>query len=238
MKKLFVLCGLLVSSLMLTSCRFMIVSSDEFEPKVGETIVADESNMSSKSVEVEDFDSLIINLAADIEFRQGETSFEMSGPQNVLEVINVRNEDGTLVVDFGDRKVRKLKKLKLVISTPSLASVEINGAASFEAAGPVVCSDLSIVTRGSSEFDIERLEAGNVDIQIFGASDTNIDNIASKSLSIKIHGAGDCDVSGSTGSVDVSISGAGDIDLSDLVADSYSQSISGAGDIRKPKLRK
>ena len=240
MKKFFVICGLLASSLMFQSCRLMIVKSDEFDANFGsgEVIVADESNMSERIVAVEEFNSLCINAAADIEYRPGECSLKMAGPQNVLDAINVSNEDGKLVVDFGDKKVRKLKKLVLYVISPELSSVEVNGAASFEAMDALRCDNLQIITRGSAEFDIDGLKANDVDLQTYGASDISIDNLDSKSVSIKIHGAGDCEVSGSTGSVEVSISGAGDIDLSDLVADSYSQTIAGAGNVRKPMLRK
>jgi len=233
--------------LTLPSCRFIRIS-DELKETIkdnasityngdnanGESITA--SNViASRDFTTGDFHALTCNLPCDITYLPGDCAVSVSGPDNVLQHIDVQNANGTLTIKLDGTKIRNIKDIECSISSPVLENLSVNGAADFEAPRGITALDFKAVVNGAADMEIKGLKTGSAEITVNGAGDTEIDGIDCDALTVAINGAGDGTFSGRAGKADMTISGAGDIDASALDCKQFNSKVRGIGSVRKPK---
>lgn len=231
--------------LTLPSCRFITIS-DELKQQMqghgfdvivesnGEQIDASDNFITQDDVTGE-FHNMQISVPGDVLYTPGECSFNITAPDNVLDHITIRNENGTLVVKSDGTNFRNLRNLKINVSSPVLENVTFNGAVDFNAPDGITALDFDAMVNGAGDISINGLKAGKVNVTVNGAGDATIYRIDCDNFTLAINGAGDATVSGRAGTADLSISGAGDIDALDLKADNMSSKVRGIGKIRKPR---
>ena len=229
--------------LLLPSCRF-VRFSDEVKEQIrnngvtwmgeesGETIDASEI-LATRAEEPGDFSALDCNLPCDVTYTPGDCAITFSGPDNVLPHILVLNDNGRLTIKSDGAGFRKLKHLRINVSSPVLESVVFNGAVDFEAPDGITGTDFTAAVNGAGDLEINGLKARTTSITVNGAGDAEISGIDCERLTVQINGAGDATVSGNAASADLMISGAGSIDATALNCINISSRVRGIGRIRR-----
>lgn len=234
--------------LLLPSCRFVGIS-DEVKQRYreyGESIFNDddddteESIVASSTITTHDevtgeFHKLRCNLPCDVTYTPGDCALSFRGPDNVLDHIIVKNENGTLSIQSDGVSFRKLAHLKVKLSSPVIESLTFNGAVDFSAPEGITALDFSATINGAGDVEISSLKSGKARIEVNGAGDADIRDIDCDELVVSINGAGDGKLAGSARHASLSISGAGNIDATRLKTRSIDSKVRGIGKISKPK---
>lgn len=244
MKRIAYLTLAAVALLSLPSCRFVHVSDELNEKAIqqgfswkgeasGERITASDNYITQYETTGE-FHAITCNLPGDVIYTPGECAVSINAPDNVLELVTVRNENGTLQIKSNAGRIRNLKKITINVSSPVLEELNFNGAVDFNAPEGITALDFNAVVNGAGDIDIKGLKADNASLIVNGAGDATIKDLDCESISVAINGAGDAVLSGRAGRAGLSIAGAGDIDARELNCSDIDTKVRGVGSIRKP----
>ena len=230
--------------LFLPSCRFIHVT-DEFKEKMNADVTWNGSasaerikasdNYITRNETTGEFHSLTSNLPGKIIYTPGDCSVSIYGPDNVLDHITVRNENGLLEIKSNLYRISNLKGLTVKISSPVLEKLTFNGAVDFKAPEGITALNFSATLNGAGDVNIAGRQANEAVITVNGAADANLKGIDCDELKIAINGAGDATLSGKAGRASLSISGAGDINAQKLECADLNTTVRGLGSIKKPK---
>ncbi len=244
MKKLAYILG---AALLLTlpSCRFISLSEEAKEElknnfsmngeSSGERIIASDNYITRNDVTGE-FSALECNLPGDVIYTPGDCAVSIYAPDNILDIVTVRNQNGTLEIKTNTSRIRNLKHVKINISSPVLENVVFNGAVDFNAPQGITALDFRATVNGAGDIDINGLQSSKAALIVNGAGDATISGIDCDDLQVAIAGAGDAIVSGRvSGKANLSISGAGDIDARELQCTDIDTKVRGVGSVKRPK---
>lgn len=231
--------------LTLPSCRFISVSEEAKEElknnfsmngeSSGERIIASDNYITRNDVTGE-FSALECNLPGDVIYTPGDCAVSIYAPDNILDIVTVRNQNGTLEIKTNTSRIRNLKHVKINISSPVLENVVFNGAVDFNAPQGITALDFRATVNGAGDIDINGLQSSKAALIVNGAGDAHINGIDCDDLAVAIAGAGDAIVSGRvSGKANLSISGAGDIDARELQCDDIDSKVRGVGSVKRPK---
>lgn len=173
----------------------------------------DDEGGSTKSIDevrnVENFDSIELRGAAKLNITVGPaTSLNISGSERVLKRVDTRVHGDKLVISVDKSRSWFTNQGSLVvnITTPTLKSLESNGA---------------------GEIDIKGLNGGEQRLELAGAHQLNAEGHVDK-LRLKLSGAGDVDLNKLTiAEARVTVNGAGNVELH--VTDSLRAEVNGVG---------
>lgn len=189
--------------------------------------VADET---TETRDVGQFNRVVLEGAADIEITVGEaTSVSVTSEAELMDRIDTEVRNNTLYISQDYRRWRDWEDadLYVVISTPELDSVQVDGAGDIEVSGI-----------DSDNFEVEINGAGDISLsgscvsatyEIDGAGDIDADGLRCQNVTITVNGAGDADIYASE-SVDATLNGVGDVSISGN-PDSVRQRVNGFGEI-------
>ena len=205
----------------------------------GKNAIKGEGAVIAKSFDdLKDFDRIVINGHADVNFYQSSTyEVTLRTQENILDYVDYRVEGTTLVIETKDKRNIRAEKYDLVIQAPTLNSVVVNGAADFDIpAGLTVKDDgdLTVEVNGSGDLSFDHVKCMNLKIQVNGAADVELESVeVIKTLKVEVNGAGDAEIHGSAGEASFSVNGAGAIDARELrVAGEVSKHTSGIAKIQ------
>lgn len=199
-------------------------------------VVSSDGDWVTRDIPVGEFNSLEVDMAADITYRVGDCALTVTTSENVLDNLNASVDGGKLVLAAKPGvKFRNIRKFQVVLSAPSLESIYIDGAANFRVKDDMTVKDFTLVVSGAGDFDLGRLKSRSVNLQMDGLGDIEVSDIDCSDLKLSLNGMGSIKVSGKAGSADASISGMGSIDMSDLRSDDITNSVEGLGNIKMPK---
>ena len=219
----------------LGSCRVFRFSSDLAEREV---VTAEGESVTRAFDSLPEFRAVEFSVPADISYSAGECALSVTTAQNVLDKLDVRVDGDVLVVELkpGVARLKNIKTFDVVLSSPELRSVGIDGAASFKAGTGVLSSeDFYIEVNGAGDISLASLRAADVGIEINGAGNVTVAGVDCTDIDIELNGASSCTVSGKAESAAAEINGAGDIDLSGLDTRELDSSVNGIGSIKRPK---
>ena len=219
----------------LGSCRVFRFSSDLAEREV---VTAEGESVTRAFDSLPEFRAVEFSVPADISYSAGECALSVTTAQNVLDKLDVRVDGDVLVVELkpGVARLKNIKTFDVVLSSPELRSVGIDGAASFKAGTGVLSSeDFYIEVNGAGDISLASLRAADVGIEINGAGNVTVAGVDCTDIDIEVNGASSCTVSGKAESAAAEINGAGDIDLSGLDTRELDSSVNGIGSIKRPK---
>jgi hypothetical protein len=231
--------------LTLPSCRFISMSEEAKEElrnnfsmngeSSGERIIASDNYITRNDVTGE-FSALECNLPGDVIYTPGECAVSIYAPDNILDIVTVRNQNGTLEIKTNTSRIRNLRHVKINISSPVLENVVFNGAVDFNAPQGITALDFRATVNGAGDIDINGLQSSKAALIVNGAGDATISGIDCDELQVAIAGAGDAIVSGRvSGKANLSISGAGDIDARELQCTDIDSKVRGVGSVKRPK---
>lgn len=186
----------------------------------------------TKTVEVEDFTALQIDIPADVKYETGDPYCHVEGADNIVNDL-IFKKDGNKLRIYSDRKFKNIKKLDIRLSSSTLESLIINGAGEFECSKGFETGNFEVQGNGAVDVSIDSLVADDVKVRINGAGDVDFEEMFSKSADVQMNGAGDVSLSGNVKDVRVVINGAGEVDVTDLKYDNISAQTNGVGRIKK-----
>lgn len=224
-----------VAIVSLSSCTFVKFNKDAFEglSSSSELVVASK-DMKTVSYDLESFTGIESSVAADIVYKmnEGESSIKIEAPENFIDRIGCKVEDGILKLSFDGKQSRG--KVTITAQSPSLNRLNIRGAGDFLAPYGIVSPSMDIDIQGAGDIDLDGLDClGDVSIVLRGAGDIDISDLSCREVKVEVLGAGDVDLTGVAASADLSIKGAGDIDIVGLEVGDVTSSVQGVGSIRR-----
>lgn len=201
--------------------------------------------------DLEPFTSIQSSIPADIEYSEGEQSVEIIAPSNILPYIGTSVREGVLGLHFKGVRVRNVKDMTVIIRTPELESVTIDGAGDLDMNGLVRTGDFRIEISGAGDVKIDRIEADSFtlrisgagdfdaddmkcisfDANVIGSGDIDVERIEAETVKVNISGAGDCTLAGRAKKGDFSVSGAGSVDIRALQLEDVQSSMNGMAKI-------
>jgi hypothetical protein len=175
---------------------------------------------------ISDFTKVVIVGGYKVKWSSGKPALNISADQNLLPLIKTAVSGHTLRID-SQENLRPSKGITIILSSPSLADVRLNGGNSFQAEKisgydlnieSTGASDITIdgsVTKleanliGASKLDAKSLQTKTATLSLVGASDANV--TVSDTLSVSATGASAVTYSGNPKTVEKNITGAGSI---------------------------
>ena len=218
------------------SCTFVRINKGLFEGTgSGSERIVGSKDLVTRTYNVPQFTGISDMISADVEYSMtdGEPSVTVEAPDNFIDKLNFKVEDGILLVRFDDNNKYTMGKITVKASSATLERLSILGAGDFDC-DDLACASLDVDVNGAGDvtFDNVRCE-GDVSVAIRGAGDIDLTGLSCKKVSVDIMGAGDVRLVGAAESASLSIKGAGDIDASRLDCEKVSTSVAGMGSIRR-----
>jgi hypothetical protein len=182
-------------------------------PEIGGR-VAGSGVLSTETREVSDFNTLSIEIPAEVTILQGESaSISLTADDNLLPQIATRLQGELLVIENKEQlwqnRVRPTRTIQIELTVTEIKEVD------FSSAGVLVVEDYL----GES-----------LEISVSGAGDVNLNGVELDVLALRLSGAGDLSAEGEAEQLSLSISGFGSFKGADLRTQSAEVRISGAGD--------
>lgn len=175
-----------------------------------------EHDITSRSIEVTDFNAIVVNGAFDVVFTQsGTPSAVFSADSKEIDKYTIRQEGKTLRIDPVQSSRPRWRNTRLVISSTGLESIVLNGAADLNVKDNSVMNfDMKI--SGAADASIRNLSACSVTLTVNGAADLELKNLNADKLSVTVNGAADVELEGTAGAVCIQTNGISDIDTKKL----------------------
>ena len=186
--------------------------------KGGKNAINGEGSVVSKSFDFKDFDQIVINGHADVDFTQSSTyEVTVRTQENILDWLDYKVEGSTLIIETKDRRDVRATTYDIVIQAPELKKLTVNGASDFNVSGLRMDGDLAVEINGAGDLDFDRITCNSFSVEINGAADANLSSVdVLKKLTVEVNGAGDVDISGNALDVSLEVNGAGDINATEL----------------------
>ena len=170
---------------------------------------------SSKTYDLDDFNAIAISNAADVVFTQGPQSVVVSGPQVLIDRLELEVKNKSLNISSKQGNWDDWNKdggLTFQISAVNLKALAISGSSDFAFEGPFKADGFSLTVSGSGDVTTEN------DI-LLGVSN------------MVISGNGDVELRGTCQKLTLVNSGNGDLEADDLVIQNANVVNSGNGDV-------
>jgi hypothetical protein len=211
-------------------------SSNAFE-KIAENLTGWEctkgnGNVITKELSgLKDFDEVSMGISADVELTQGETfSVTFVGEDNLLDVMEIKVVNGDL--EIGNKKGKgtcPTKDLKILVTMPSIKSVNLGGSGNIYATNAFKCDRLELNIGGSGNIKMQG-SADKIEANIGGSGDIELFNLKAQKGEVNIGGSGNCDVNVEK-SLEVNVAGSGDVRVKGNP--SIDKNIIGSGEVKR-----
>ena len=210
MKKISCLMALaFVSVMVFTSCRPSVIFSH-----VGGNTLEPSNKIITKNYTDLDFQSVDFSSVGSVEFVQtqgGKCSVSITAPDNYVPIYIVKVEKGTLKIYNEDGYNLKDADVKIIISGPTLKSIDNSGV-----------GKIKIASLNTTSLDIDNSGVGKIKIDSLEAAAVKVDN----------SGVGSVDLKGKASKVSLDCSGVGSIDAAKLHAVIVNADVSGVGGVK------
>lgn len=188
----------------------------------------------TKSFDLADFNAIVINGHADLEFAQTNGTFGVNVKANeeVFQHLNYRVENSTLILETVDNVNIRADEFDIYVSAPTLADIQINGAVDASVVALNQQETLHVQVNGAGDLELKNVTTPELAIQINGAADLECKGLNVDTLNIEVNGAGDVELEGKAESCRLHVSGAGDIDARKLECSDIQTSKAGLASIK------
>lgn len=188
----------------------------------------------TKDIPVTDFKKIRLSGSADMTFVQkpGAPRVEVYTSDNIVDLLDIHVERGTLYVGFKNNVSVSLKKLEVRVYAESLTDISLSGSGDIEIKkGLRLSDDLTINLAGSGDVEVGNITCRHLRVSLSGSGDVELGKVTSESTEIGVVGSGDVSLKGATYEATYSVTGSGDINAKDYKAHHVSARVIGSGDI-------
>ena len=177
--------------------------------------------------QIEDFSTLEVSGAYQINWATGKPALTISTDQNLLPLITTSVTGNTLQIDCKEN-ISPTKGITIIVCSGSLRDVRLNGAVNLTASN-LSSQDLKLESNGASSITADG-SVTNLEVNLSGASKLHAKSLQTQVSTLSLNGASYADVTVSD-TLSASISGAGLLTYSGNPK-SVKDRISGAGRIQ------
>ena len=185
-RKAIVAICLMAAAVLTTSCHV----------RVNKTVTHSKVTKTYSGTAVKPFDRIIIDAFCDVRYVQGDSTsvaISYADPEDFA-ALDIKNEDGSFVIGYKtSHKVTRLKDddmLKVVITTPDLIEVEMNGAGVFRSDNPIDTDTLLLQMKGAGKIEMGSIICDRLLAELKGAGKIKLGPIASQDCEINLKGVG------------------------------------------------
>jgi len=181
--------------------------------------------------DINGFSGINSSIDADISYINDSVyKVEVIAQKNILLVLETKIEGGDLCIDF-KRNVCEHNKVSLIVHSPTLKRIKINGSGNMNVQNALTTSDLELKVSGSGNISVPTVSVQNLTARVSGSGwiKVNSGNVSNEHFSVSGSGSIKAEfVLGKT--AEANISGSGDVYLS--TSDRLSVNISGSGNVK------
>jgi len=175
-----------------------------------------QSRHATDTFDVEDFSSIEASMVSNIRITQSNvTSVSAEGSEELLDILDVRMENGRLILKMEDRYRKKFRKnankMTISITTPTLTRIDSEGVGNITIDGSFSSPELIIQSEG----------VGNI----------TAENLRTQKVVIDSQGVGNITLGGTADNVDISSEGVGNVHADGLKAKRAVVSSEGVGNV-------
>jgi hypothetical protein len=178
--------------------------------------------------------SIALPLKSVINIAPGsQPSVQLSGYENVIRHIHAKMDKNTLRLetDLDEMWTLDSKDISIIITVPSLVSLELDGTSDADIHGAVIANDFHLSVSGASKIVIDNLTAPVFSADISGAGTLAINGGAARKSTYDINGAGTIHAfSFQSDTTAATISGAGTCEVT--ARQQLNANVNGAGTIK------
>ena len=204
-------------TLLLLAVLLMAVPS--FAEKM-QTVVGQGRYVSHTLSKLPAFNAVEVRGDAEVDFMQhANASVTVSGRENLVDLSDVRVENGVLVVGFKRPvHIRGEHHLRVAVSAPELNTVSVSQGGEFDVRGSLKTSSLSLSAVQDSEISMDYVQADAVTLSAAGRSEVELNRVQAGRINASAADRADVDLSGQVEEVTLVNDGSGEIDADDLRA--------------------
>lgn len=187
----------------------------------------------SRTYPLSGFSAVDSRLDADVYYTQDSFyKVEIEGQSNILDILDIRVTNGTLMLQFDKYKnVRRYERLTVHVTAPNLTGLSLHGSGNLRVPAPVVFNgSVSLTVDGSGNIDATSVTASSLTVGINGSGNINVNGGAATYEEAEINGSGNIDLLGVMAkTVKVETSGSGKTTV--WATDNLDVKIAGSGDV-------
>lgn len=221
---------ILIAAGLLTSCSMSIN---------GFNGITASNNIVTKDISNADFSKIEVIGSPKVEYSQsenGKCKVSVTGPDNIITLLNIRIENGTLKVSYKENTNINLsgKTLMIYASSPSISEATLRGSGDIIFNTNILCENLDLQLSGSGDITTKSIKCNNLDAALSGSGDIKLNfQTFANSASLKVSGSGDMTVRElAAKTVYARLDGSGDLEISQVLANDIYTKLSGSGDIK------
>ena len=221
---------ILIAAGLLTSCSMSIN---------GFNGITASDNIISKDISNADFSKIEVTGSPKVEYSQSPDSqckVSVTGPDNIIELLDIRIENGTLKVSYKKNTNIKLngKAITIHASSPKINAARLTGSGDIIFVTNILCENLGLQLSGSGDITTKSIRCNKLDAVLSGSGDVELNSQTfANSTSLKVSGSGDISVKElATKTLYAILEGSGDMEISQVLANDIYTKLSGSGDIR------
>ena len=171
---------------------------------------------------------------AEVDFmQQPNVAVNVSGPENLVHLADVRVENGVLIIGYTQPvRVRGERNLKVAVSAPELEKVSVQQGGEFEVRGSLHTNKLMLMAEQDSEISADHIQASSVLAQASGRAEIDLNRVQADRVEATAEGRADVDLSGDVQEAVLTNNGAGEVDAEDLRAVTVHATVNASGSVK------
>ena len=181
---------------------------------IGQNSIQPSKERSTRDYQVKAFNKIDVSTVGDMVYTQsadGKYSLQISGPDNILDLIEVKVKNETLYLSMKKSKVKNAKDLKITLSSPELNSINFTGVGNISIPQGLVTSNFNMYSKGVGEMKIKQLKCEQINVYCTGVGNVKLEGNATEAT--------------------YESKGVGNIDAANLVVENVKATCSGVGNI-------
>ena len=150
----------------------------------------------SEDCKVGEFSAINLQSVGNIVFTQSDTySCRMEGPFEYVDKTKVTVKGETLVIEYKQKNVKKVKNLTFYITDPDLNNVKIDGVGNFNARESLKLKNITFKLDGVGNCEVKNLRCDEVQLIVDGVGNMEM-NVNCNTIKAKVDGVGNITLSG------------------------------------------
>lgn len=187
-----------------------------------------------RAMDFSGFTGITVEGVAHIDFIKSDNfNVTVSANEEVFNYLDYHIHGKNLVISTIDHVNISAKLYKVLVQTPFIDTINIEGAAEVHLPGGYTSDkELEIEIDGAGKLYFHGIDVPTLDLQINGAGEFELENIAVDKLVIEVNGAGRGTVSGTANYAKLSVAGTAKIDAGALQCPNIEKHIEGVAVIK------
>lgn len=184
-------------------------------------VTASQNYVTKDVTELAAFSALSVSGQAEVDFRQGpagQYSVSLYGPDNLVDLVQVRSDGQTLFVEYKEPLVVVGEDhLTVSVTAPELTRVQAHESGEVKIWGPLTSSALAVEADGKTEVGFSSVNIPAVTADVRGDAEVDFDSLTCQTLTVTAAGTASFDSDRTAcDAVNVTVAGRGEVSVSGI----------------------